>query len=150
MPKDGPKCLKDFAVGDWMRTGEIEVTRESLHAFAKEFDPQAIHLDEAAAKASFFGELVGSGWHAAALTMKLMVESRPLGSTPIIGLEVHQFRFEAPLKPGDRLHVEAMVIGTRQSGGSKRGYLTLALWTRRSDGAAILTQQWTLLMPTRG
>ena len=69
------RYLEDFSVGQTFRSGTITVEPEQIKSFASQFDPQPFHLDETAAAASFFGGLVASGWHTAALTMRLLVDS---------------------------------------------------------------------------
>jgi len=75
------KYLEDFAVGQIYGSGRITVEKERIKAFAAEFDPQPFHLDEDSARRSIFGGLAASGWHTAALTMRLLVESdfKPVG-----------------------------------------------------------------------
>ena len=138
--------MTDFELGDRMSTGSVIVTEEEIISFALQFDPQAIHIDHESAREQFFGRLVGSGWQVAALTMKLMVEAKILGATPLIGVEVDRIRFERPLFPGDTLRAEAMVIGKRVSEKSNRGFLTLALQTFQQEDRLVMTQQWTLLL----
>jgi len=73
--------LEDFAAGQKHVSGTLRVDAAAIKAFAAQFDPQPFHLDEDAARRSFFGGLAASGWHTAALSMKLLVESgfRPAG-----------------------------------------------------------------------
>ncbi len=87
----------------------------AIKAFATQFDPQPFHLDEGAAGASFFGGLAASGWHTAALTMRLLVESgfRPAGG--IIGSRADELKWPRPVRPGDELRVEAEVLEVRRS-----------------------------------
>ena len=66
--------FEDFQVGQKFGSGTVNVTADRIKAFAAEFDPQPFHLDEEAARGTFFGELVASGWHTAAMTMRLLVE----------------------------------------------------------------------------
>ncbi len=141
--------LEDFELGDRKRSREVSVARDAVLAFAAQYDPQPIHLDEEEARRGVFGELVASGWHTAVLTMKLMVDARLLGATPIIGVEVDRIRFEKPLKPGDILYAEAMVVAKRPSRKPGVGYLTVMVTTHRGDGAIVMSQQWTLLVPTK-
>ena len=70
--------VRDIAVGDRFVSAEATLTAAEIKAFAAQFDPQPFHLDEAAAAASFFGGLAASGWHTAALTMRLLVECMPI------------------------------------------------------------------------
>ena len=110
-----PMFLEDLLVGQTFRTGTVSVEKDRLKAFAAEFDPQPFHLDEKAAVASFFGGLVASGWHTAAMTMRLMVESdfRIVGG--LIGVGVEQIRWPHPVHAGDVLHVLCEVLETRPS-----------------------------------
>src|SRR5476649_2035849 len=85
--EDSPRYFEDVAVGERTRTGSYTFERNSIVEFARLYDPQPMHLDEEAAKASFFGRLVASGWQTLGVTMRLMVEAKPLGTTPLIGLQ---------------------------------------------------------------
>ncbi|HVZ72970.1 MAG TPA: MaoC family dehydratase [Polyangia bacterium] len=115
MAQEPRRYFEDFAVGQKFRSGTATVTAEEIKAFAKQFDPQPFHLDEAAADASFFGGLAASGWHTAGIVMRLTVESdvRPAGGT--IGAGVENLRWPRPVRPGDVIRVEAEVIEVRAS-----------------------------------
>jgi acyl dehydratase len=76
----------DLAPGMQFKTGEARITAPDIKRFAAEFDPQPMHLDEDTAARSFFKGLAASGWHTAAIAMRLLVESRPFGDHPIIGI----------------------------------------------------------------
>jgi len=115
-PPAGPRLyLEDFAVGQRYGTARLRVEAEGIKAFAAAFDPQPFHLDEAAASASFFHGLSASGWHTAALTMRLLVESqlRPAGG--IIGAWAEEMKWPRAVRPGDELEVEAEVLAVRPS-----------------------------------
>src|ERR1700749_5291806 len=99
-----------LALGMGLKTGEITVTTEDIKRFAGEFDPQRFHLDEAAAEKTVFKGLAASGWHTAAISMRLCVEARPFGSQPLMGLGVNGLRWMMPVRPGDVLHVEGEVV----------------------------------------
>ena len=107
--------LEDFSVGQVYGSGRLVVDAERIKRFASEFDPQPFHLDEATARESFFGGLAASGWHTAALTMRLLVESdlKPAGG--IIGAGFDEFRWPKPVRPGDELRVESEVLEVRPS-----------------------------------
>jgi len=107
--------LEDFAPGQTYTSGRLRIEAEQIKAFAAEFDPQSFHLDAEAARASLFGGLAASGWHTAALTMRLLVdgELRPAGG--IVGAGFDEFRWPRPVRPGDELHVESEVLEVRQS-----------------------------------
>src|SRR5262244_2305467 len=106
--------LEDFAAGDRIRTDSVHITEAMSRAFAAMYDPQPIHLDAEAARQSMFGGLVTSGWQTLALTMRLIADAKPLGTTPMIGIEVQKLRFLHPVRPGDTLAVEAEVLGSRR------------------------------------
>ena len=82
-------------------SGPYEVTEKAINDFAREFDPQPFHLDHEAAKKSVFGGLVASGWHTAAITMRLLVTSDLNLAGGAIGLGVDEMRFPKPVRPGD-------------------------------------------------
>lgn len=109
------RYLEDFAPGQIFRSATLTVTAEEITAFAAQYDPQPFHLDDAAARGTLFGGLAGSGWHTAALTMKLLVESefRPAGG--IIGGRMETVEWPRPLRPGDTLRVETEVLEVRPS-----------------------------------
>lgn len=101
--------LEDLSVGDRFRSGEHTLDAAQIKAFALQFDPQPFHTDEEAAKNTFFGGLAASGWHTAALTMKLLVESGIPLADGIIG-SGGELQWPKPTRPGDVLHVEGEVV----------------------------------------
>jgi acyl dehydratase len=115
MPATQERFFEDFAVGLKFQSGTATVTTGGIKSFAAEFDPQAFHLDEKAAERSLFAGLAASGWHTAAIAMRLFVESdlRPAGGT--IGAGVEDLRWPKPVRPGDVLHLEGEVIDVRAS-----------------------------------
>lgn len=109
------RYLEDLAVGQVFGSGSLTVTAEEIIAFAAQYDPQPFHLDDAAARQTMFGGLAASGWHTAALTMRLLVggEFRPAGG--IIGGGMDELRWPRPLCPGDTLRLETEVMEVRPS-----------------------------------
>ncbi|HWE26290.1 MAG TPA: MaoC family dehydratase [Myxococcales bacterium] len=107
--------LEDFAPGQKFVSENLRVDATAIKAFAEQFDPQPFHLNEDAARGSFFGGLAASGWHTAALSMRLLVGSgfRPAGG--IIGSRADELKWPRPVRPGDELHVEAQVLEVRAS-----------------------------------
>lgn len=107
--------LEDYAVGQLFKHGSVTVDAEAIKAFAREFDPQPFHTDEEAARDTFFQGLAASGWHTAALTMRLFVESglKPAGG--LIGAGVEDLRWPRAVRPGDVLRIEVEVIEVRSS-----------------------------------
>ena len=109
------RYLEDFEAGQTFRSGRIRVEAGRIKSFAAEFDPQPAHLDERAAAGSIFRSLAASGWHTAAITMRLLVDCdfKPAGG--IIGAGFGELRWPRPVRPGDELRVEAAVLEVRAS-----------------------------------
>src|SRR5437763_16470120 len=109
------RYLEDFAVGQKYGSTKMKVEGERIKSFAAEFDPQPFHLDEDAARASIFRGLAASGWHTAAMTMRLLVESEVKPAGGIIGAGFDEFKWPRPVRPGDELSIEAEVLEVRPS-----------------------------------
>ncbi|MBB3178261.1 MaoC family dehydratase [Variovorax sp. Sphag1AA] len=138
----------DLKVGDTFTTGTFEVKAEDIKRFAGEFDPQPFHLDEDAARDTFFGGLAASGWHTAAITMRLLVTGGPRLANGIIGAG-GDVEWKAPTRPGDVLHVESEVIDLIPSRSRPdRGVVVLRskTITQRGDVVQVSTAK---LMATR-
>jgi acyl dehydratase len=145
-----PLYFEDLAVGQRFGTGAVTVELEELKAFAAEFDPQPFHLDEGAARESLFGGLVASGWHTAALTMRLLVggELRVVGG--LIGLGVEELSWPRPVRPGDVLRVESEVLGLRPSNSKPdRGIVRVRNTTLNGEGQPVMVQVVTMVVPRR-
>jgi acyl dehydratase len=145
-----PLYFEDLAVGQTFGTGTVTVEPETIKAFAAEFDPQPFHLDEDAARESPFGGLVASGWHTAALTMRLLVggELRVVGG--LIGLGVEELSWPRPVRPGDVLRVESEVLGLRPSGSKPdRGIVRVRNTTLNGEGQPVMVQVVTMVVPRR-
>lgn len=107
--------FEDLTPGLTFKTGWRTLDAEAIKAFARDYDPQPFHTDAEAATSSFFGELVASGWHTMATTMRLIVdgEFKPAGG--VIGGGVDEFRWPIPVRPGDALTVLSEVVESRPS-----------------------------------
>lgn len=130
--------LEDLVPGQIFRSGYVAITADAIKAFAKQFDPQPFHLDENAAKESLFGGLVASGWHTAALTMRLLVEGeyRPAGG--FIGGKADEMSWPAPTKPGDVLTCETEILELRASATRPdRGSVKMRTVTRNAVGDTV-------------
>ncbi len=108
-----PVYFEDLAVGRVFRAGPYAVTAAAIKDFAQAFDPQPFHLDEARAAGTFFGELVASGWHTAAMTMRLIVDGELKLAGGIVGAGMDELRWPRPTRPGDTLRLESEVLETR-------------------------------------
>jgi acyl dehydratase len=104
-----PLHLEDFFVGQRFSSGSYVLTADRIKAFAAEFDPQPFHLDEEAARSSLFRGLAASGWHTAAVTMRLNVEGGLPLEGGIIGAGA-EVSWPRPTRPGDTLRVESEVL----------------------------------------
>lgn len=145
--KDG-RYLDDFRVGERIETGEVAVTRAMIDEFAQAFDPQPFHLDDGAAAASVFGRLVASGWHTAALTMRLLVEGRVLGGTPLVGAGIDELRWPRAVEPGDRLKAVIEVLETRRSASNPaRGVMRARTVTVNQRGEPVQSMVATMILP---
>jgi acyl dehydratase len=133
---------EDFAVGQVREFGHYEVTREAVLSFAREFDPQPFHLDDAAAEASLFGRLAASGWHTCAMAMRMMCDAYLLESAALGSPGLDKLSWLKPVYPGDVLHVrlevlEARTLASRPSVGLVRSRTAVL----NQDGDAVLTME---------
>jgi acyl dehydratase len=101
--------LEDLSAGQRFSSGTYLMEESRIKAFAAEFDPQPFHLDEAAAQGTIFGGLAASGWHTAAVAMRLMVTSGLPLANGIIGLG-GEIAWPKPTRPGDTVHVESEIV----------------------------------------
>ena len=145
------RYLEDFAAGQrFGGAGRIRIEKDRIVGFATEFDPQPFHLDEAAARASIFGGLAASGWHTAAATMRLLVESdlRPAGG--IVGAGFDEFRWTRPVRPGDELRVESEVLEVRPSKSRPdQGMIKVRTTTLNQRDEAVQVTVGNLVVPRR-
>ena len=129
--------LDDLSVGQRFSSASLTVTADAIKAFAREFDPQPFHISEEAAERTFFGRLAASGWHTAALTMRLNVE----GGLPIAGGIIGaggEITWPTPLRAGDTIHVESEIVAIAPSRSRPdRGIVTIASRTLNQGGAAV-------------
>lgn len=102
-------------MGQTFGSGRLRISVEQIKAFAAEFDPQPFHLNEEAAQDTIFQGLAASGWHTAALTMRLLVESELKPAGGLVGAGFDEFRWPRPVRPGDELHIESEVLEVRPS-----------------------------------
>lgn len=129
--------LEDLTVGQSFRSAEHALDAAQIKAFALQFDPQPFHTDEEAAKKTFFGGLAASGWHTAALTMKLLVENGVPLADGIIG-SGGELQWPQPTRAGDVLHVVAEVaeiVPSRSKPG--RAMVTMRCETRNQRGEVL-------------
>src|SRR3981189_178577 len=139
----------DLALGKRFKTGEVTVTTEDIKRFAAEFDPQPFHLDKSGAEKTVFKGLAASGWHTAAISMRLCVEARPFGSQPLMGLGVDGLRWMMPVRPGDVLHVEGEVVELIPSRTKPQGIAKVKWTAYNQNGEAVYTFTPTAILARR-
>jgi acyl dehydratase len=132
----GTLYLEDLRVGQRFASGTHLVDEEQIKAFARQFDPQPFHLDAEAAATAFFGGLVASGWHTAAITMRLLVTSGlPIAVVVGAGGEIS---WPKPVRPGAVLQVESEILELRPSRSRPdRGTVTVRSETRNQSGETV-------------
>jgi acyl dehydratase len=144
------RYLEDFAVGQTFGSGRLRLTTERIKSFAGEFDPQPFHLDEEAASGTIFRGLAASGWHTAAATMRLLVESDLKPVCGIIGAGFEELRWPRPVRPGDELRVESEVLEVRPSQSRPdQGMIKVRTTTLNQDGQVVQVFTGHLLVPRR-
>lgn len=150
MTPSPPMYLEDLSVGQTFRSSVVRVDADQIRTFAAEFDPQPFHLDEAAGRASLFGGLVASGWHTAALTMRLMVQGEFRIAGGLVGAGVESIRWPRPVRPGDVLRVESEIIEIRpSSSNSDRGVVRVKSTTFNQDDQPVMSQTAYVIVPRR-
>jgi acyl dehydratase len=142
--------FEDFAIGQVFATGKLQVDTAQIKSFAKQFDPQPYHLDEDAALKSPFRGLAASGWHTAALTMRLMVDGdfKPAGG--ILGVGFDALSWPRPVRPGDELHAKSEILEVRPSKSRPdRGTIRVRTTTYNQNDEAVQEFTGNLLVPRR-
>jgi len=139
----------DLEVGQQFKTHTHQIDEKQIVAFASQFDPQPFHLDAEAAKGSFFGALVASGWHTAAISMRLLVDS----GFPIAGGVIGaggEITWPRPTLPGDTLHIEGEVVELRPlRSRPDRGIVVVRNATMNQRGEPVQVLVTKLVVPRR-
>lgn len=144
------RYFEDLKAGDKFNTAEYEMTEAEIIAFGKQFDPQAFHTDPAAAGATLFGRIVASGWHTAAVSMRLMVLGEMDLDGGVIGQGMESLRWPRPVLPGDRLRVVTEIEELRPAPARPdRGLIKLRCRTYNQDGKVVQDMTATLLVARR-
>lgn len=138
--------LDDLHVGQRFTSGTYRLDEAQIKAFALQFDPQPFHTDRQAAERSFFKGLAASGWHTAAITIRLNVESGPPLAGGFVGAG-GEVSWPAPARPGDVLHVESEVVQVTPSRSRPdRGTIVLLSRTINQRGDVVLIQKAKLVV----
>ena len=142
--------LDDLRAGQRFTSGRLEIDADMIRAFAREFDPQPFHLDEGAARGTLFRGLAASGWHTAAITMRLLV----CGGLPIAGGIVGrrgEVEWPGPARAGDVLVVESEVVSIEKSASHpERGRVVVRSETKNQRGETVQIATMTLVVPRLG
>jgi acyl dehydratase len=141
---------EDFHPGRVFEHGPRIVPREEMLAFAAEFDPQPMHVDEAAARATMLGGLSASGWHACCILMRMCAESFVLDSSSMGAPGVDEVKWLAPIRPDDQLRLRATVIDTRVSNSRPdMGFVRFTFELFNGAGECVMTLSTSLMMGRR-
>jgi acyl dehydratase len=133
------RYFEDLRISDRFKSAPYKVSEEQIISFAQEFDPQPFHLDAAVADKTMFGGLIASGWHTAAITMRLFVQTLNFAEGAI-GLGVDELRWPTAVKPGDELQVEVEIVDLRESRSKPtHGVVRLRYATTNQRGEIVQT-----------
>ena len=125
-------------MGQTFGSGRLRIDEEQIRRFASEFDPQPFHLDDKAARDTIFRGLAASGWHTAALTMRLLVESELKPAGGLVGAGIDELRWPRPVRPGDELRTESEVLEVRPSKSRPgQGMIKVRTTTLNQNGDAV-------------
>lgn len=142
--------LEDLAAGDTWECGGRTVNREEILAFAREFDPQSFHVDEEAAKRSLYGGIIASGWHTAAICMRMIVDGLTSQVVSLGSPGVDAVRWPKPVRPGDTLRVRAVCLEARPSRSKPdRGLARFRYEVHNQDDDLVMTMEGMALVARR-
>lgn len=135
----GLSYFEDYLLGTTYECGSVSIDQASIVTFAKEFDPQPFHVDPEAAAAGPYGGLIASGWHTAALVMRLLVENYLAPESSLGSAGIDELRWPHPVRPGDTLRVRATVVESRRSlSKPDRGIVKTMVEAANTDGATVM------------
>lgn len=146
------KYYEDIELGVTQKFGHYAVTREEVIEFASKYDPQPFHLDDAAAAATHFGRLSASGWHTAAMTMRMMVDNLKAHKQASLGSPgLQNLQWKIPVFPGDILRCESETLTKRQSESRpEMGIMTAHVRTYNQDDKLVMSMETSALIAVRG
>jgi acyl dehydratase len=144
------RYIEDIRVGERFTSPPVVLSTEDITAFGRLYDPQPMHTDADAAAQGPFGGLIASGWHLAALAMRLSVEQRMFGDTPIIGAGVDELRWLRPVRAGDALALEREVVDVVPPPAPRaRGTVRTRMTLRNQRGEDVMTMIALARIPAR-
>ena len=134
------RYLEDYVKGDIHRLGSIAVEKDEVIAFAQRFDPQSFHVNQQAARLTPFGGIIASGWHTAALTMRLFVEHYLTHVASLGSPGIDELRWLKPVRPGDTLSARVTVLeAVRSKSKPDRGAITSLIEVSNQAGEVVMT-----------
>jgi acyl dehydratase len=135
-----PRYLEDFEIGETWTSGPLTVTEDDIIGYARQYDPQPMHTDPAAAAKSRFGGVIASGWHVVSLSMQAFIQGGGHRGTPAVGLGIDELRWRKPVRPGDVLTVKREVVGAdRSKSRPEFGTLRTRVTVTNQDGDTVLS-----------
>jgi acyl dehydratase len=145
-----PRYLEDLSPGERLTAGPMELSEADTVGFAERYDPQPMHTDQAAATRGPFHGLIASGWQTTAIVMRLIIEAKPFGGGPVLGLGVDELRWPAPLRPGDRVSAELEIVSITPSRSNPGfGVVRVKVTARNQNGEIVLSMFPSLWVPRR-
>lgn len=143
------RYFEDTVAGNRFVSDTYDVTEQSIKEFAQQFDPQPFHLDRTAAARDVFGGLVASGWHTAAISMRLFVRAMNFAEGAV-GMGVDELRWPNPVRPGDTLRLEISIIDARVSRSKPdRGIIVIRNVTKNQRDQTVQTLNAVAMVPRR-
>ena len=141
--------FEDFPLGEVVEYGAVDVSAADIIAFAREFDPQPYHTDEEAGRA-MTGGLIASGWHTAALLLRMNCDAFLIRAAILEEAGVEEVRWQQPVRPADRLHVRRRTLAKRpREGGTSAGEVEFLYEVVNQDGVSAMIQRSALLLKQR-
>jgi acyl dehydratase len=145
-----PLYLEDFSPGQTFASPSATMDAAAIKAYARQFDPQPFHLDEAAAAGTFFKGLAASGWHTVSMTMRLLVDGGLPIAGGIIGAGVDEIRWPRPTRPGDTLRLVTEVLEVRPSRSRpEQGLMKVRTTTFNQNDEPVQVMVSNLVVPRR-
>lgn len=142
--------FEDFQPGHFGTFGPRHVTREEIIAFAAEYDPQPMHLDEEAAKHSMLHGLAASGWHLCSIMMRMLYDGFLHRAASLGGPGIDELSWLAPLRPGDDITLDLHVLDSRVSKNRPQlGNVTFGATIRNASGQKLLEAKWPAMFQRR-
>lgn len=142
------RYFEDFEIGEQSEFGEYEVEKDEILEFAEQYDPQPFHVDEETAAQSHFGGLIASGWHSAAMAMRLLVDEYFSDHGSLGSPGVDELEWRRPVRPGDTLSLRVDVVDKRRLDSSEsRGLVTLDIGMYNQNDESVLSMVANVLFP---